>query len=52
MSDHTYGRLAELLAAGAVLLRGYRIVGRNVRVGGREVDLLAPAAAARWWYAR
>ena len=22
-------------------LRGYRIVGRNVRVGGREVDLLA-----------
>ena len=46
-----YGRLAELLAAVAVLLRGYRIVGRNVRVAGREVDLLA-AAAARWWCAR
>jgi putative endonuclease len=41
VSDHTYGRLAELLAAVAVLLRGYRIVGRNVRVAGREVDLLA-----------
>lgn len=41
MSDHTYGRLAEQLAAWAMRLRGYRIVGRNVRVAGREVDLLA-----------
>jgi putative endonuclease len=41
LSDHTYGCLAESMAAWALRLRGYRIVGRNVRVGGREVDLLA-----------
>jgi putative endonuclease len=45
VSDHAYGRLAELLAAVALLLRGYRIVGRNVRVGGREVDLLGRRGA-------
>jgi putative endonuclease len=41
LSDQRYGRLAETMAAWALRLRGYRIVGRNVRVGGREVDLLA-----------
>src|SRR5437660_6367076 len=29
------------MAAWALRFRGYRIVGRNVHVGGREVDLLA-----------
>jgi putative endonuclease len=41
ISDHRYGRLAETMAAWALRLRGYRIVGRNVRVAGREVDLVA-----------
>jgi putative endonuclease len=41
LSDPAYGRLAESLAALAMRLRGFRVVGRNVRVGGREVDLLA-----------
>jgi putative endonuclease len=41
LSDHAYGRFAESLAAIAMRLRGFRVVGRNVRVGGREVDLLA-----------
>ena len=41
ISDHRYGRLAETMAAWALRLRGYRIVGRNVRVSGREVDLVA-----------
>jgi putative endonuclease len=40
-SPHSYGRLAETLAAWRLRLAGYRIVGRNVRVGGREVDVLA-----------
>ena len=41
LSDHRYGRLAEAMAAWALRFRGYRIVGRNVRVAGREVDLVA-----------
>lgn len=41
LSDHRYGRLAETMAAWALRLRGYRIVGRNVRVAGREIDLVA-----------
>jgi len=41
MSDHRYGRLAEGMAAWALRLRGYRIVGRNMRVAGREVDVVA-----------
>jgi putative endonuclease len=41
ISNHRYGRLAEGMAAWALRLRGYRIVGRNVRVAGREVDLVA-----------
>jgi putative endonuclease len=41
LSDQRYGRLAETLAAWALRLRGFRVVGQNVRIGGREVDLLA-----------
>lgn len=41
LSDHAYGRLAESAAAVTMRLRGFRVVGRNVRVGGREVDLVA-----------
>ena len=41
LSDHRYGRLAEAMAAWALRFRGYRILGRNVRVAGREVDLVA-----------
>jgi putative endonuclease len=41
MSDHRYGRLAEGMAAWALRLRGFRIVGRNMRVAGREVDIVA-----------
>jgi putative endonuclease len=41
LSPSRYGRLAESAAAWSLRLRGYRIVGRNVRVAGREVDLLA-----------
>jgi putative endonuclease len=41
LSDRRYGRLAETLAAWALRLRGFRVVGRNMRVGGREIDLLA-----------
>jgi putative endonuclease len=41
LSDHAYGRLAESAAALAMRLRGFRVVGRNVRVGGREIDLVA-----------
>lgn len=41
ISDHRYGRLAEGMAAWALRLRGYRVVGRNLRVAGREVDVVA-----------
>jgi putative endonuclease len=41
ISASEYGRLAETLAATWLRLRGYRIVGRNVRVAGREVDVVA-----------
>jgi putative endonuclease len=41
LSDQRYGRLAETLAAWALRLRGFRVVGQKVRIGGREVDLLA-----------
>jgi putative endonuclease len=41
ISASDYGRLAEALAAAWLRLRGYRIVGRNVRVAGREVDVVA-----------
>jgi putative endonuclease len=41
ISASDYGRFAESLAAMWLRLRGYRIVGRNVRVAGREVDVVA-----------
>ena len=41
ISASEYGRLAEMLAAMWLRLRGYRILGRNVRVAGREVDVVA-----------
>jgi putative endonuclease len=41
ISASEYGRLAETVAAVWLRLRGYRIVGRNVRVAGREIDVVA-----------
>ena len=41
ISPARYGRLAESAAAWRLRLAGYRVVGRNVRVAGREVDLIA-----------
>jgi len=41
ISASEYGRLAETLAATWLRLRGYRIVARNVRVAGREIDVVA-----------
>lgn len=35
------GRRGERIAAEYLLLRGYRIVGRNVRAGRYEIDLVA-----------
>ena len=40
-SDSEYGRRAETLACWWLRLRGYSIVARNVRVLGREVDVVA-----------
>ena len=36
-----YGRLAELAAAWLLRVRGYRVIGRNLRVAGRELDIVA-----------
>jgi putative endonuclease len=41
ISDSEYGHLAETLACWWLRLRGYAIVARNVRVLGREVDVVA-----------
>jgi putative endonuclease len=41
ISASEYGRLAELAASWLMRLRGYRVVARNVRVAGREIDLVA-----------
>jgi putative endonuclease len=41
ISDSDYGRLAESVACWWLRLRGYSIVARNVRVLGREVDVVA-----------
>jgi putative endonuclease len=41
ISDSEYGRLAETIACWSLRLRGYTIVARNVRVCGREVDVVA-----------
>jgi len=40
------GKLAEQLAADGLAYEGLEIVGRNVRLGGVEVDLLARDGAA------
>jgi putative endonuclease len=45
ISASEYDRLAETMAATWLRLRGYRIVGRNVRVAGREVDVVARRGA-------
>ena len=41
ISDSEYGRLAESIACWSLRLRGYSILARNVRVCGREVDVVA-----------
>jgi putative endonuclease len=41
ISDSDYGRLAETVACWWLRLRGYSIVARNLRVLGREVDVVA-----------
>jgi putative endonuclease len=41
ISDSEYGRLAEAIACWSLRLRGYSILARNVRVCGREVDIVA-----------
>jgi len=41
ISDSEYGRRAETLACWWLRLRGYSILARNVRVCGREVDVVA-----------
>jgi putative endonuclease len=41
ISDSEYGRLAETIACWSLRVRGYAIVARNVRVCGREVDVVA-----------
>lgn len=39
--DGGFGRRAEALAAGFLELQGYAVLGRNVRVGRWEADVLA-----------
>ena len=41
ISDSEYGRLAESIACWSLRLRGYSVTARNVRVCGREVDVVA-----------
>jgi putative endonuclease len=41
ISPADFGRRAELVAAWWLRARGYRVLGRNVKVGGREVDIVA-----------
>ncbi|HEY3763611.1 MAG TPA: YraN family protein [Gaiellales bacterium] len=41
ISDSEYGRLAETVACWWLRMRGSAIVDRNVRVLGREVDIVA-----------
>ena len=40
-SSSEYGRRAEWAAAWLLRARGYRIVARNLRVSGHEVDIVA-----------
>jgi putative endonuclease len=35
------GRLAELMAAAALMAKGYRIIGRNVKTRAGEIDIIA-----------
>ena len=35
------GRFAEMLAAAALMAKGYRIVGRNVKTRAGEIDIIA-----------
>ncbi len=35
------GRLAELMAAAALIAKGYRILGRNVKTRAGEIDIIA-----------
>jgi putative endonuclease len=41
ISPADLGRRAEVVAAWWLRVRGYRVLGRNVKVGGREVDIVA-----------
>lgn len=41
MSTHTTGRHFEALAAAFLTRRGWEVIGRNVRHGHREIDLIA-----------
>lgn len=41
LSAAGYGRRAETVAAWWLRLHGYRVLDRNLRVGGREVDVVA-----------
>lgn len=41
ISASEYGRLGETAAAWLLRLHGYRVVARNLRVAGFEVDLVA-----------
>src|SRR5437763_12742718 len=41
ISDYEYGRLAETIACWSLRLRGYSVLARNVRVCGREIDVVA-----------
>ncbi|MBT9555811.1 MAG: YraN family protein [Myxococcales bacterium] len=41
LGHHVVGRVGELLAALWLLVRGYRILARNTRHGGVELDILA-----------
>lgn len=40
LSAARLGKLGESLASWLYRLRGYRVIGRNVRVGGGEIDLV------------
>ena len=46
-SRRTLGALGEALAARHLEAAGYRIVGRNVRAGGVEIDLIAARGRLR-----
>lgn len=41
LGHHVVGRLGELIAALWLRLRGYRVLARNTRHGGVELDILA-----------